>query len=131
MNCVYKIHKQNILTKNGKSIDSDLLLLGKNYFKIINKIRESPIDYIKESKSHNLYDIFIKLNPCEPLQYSENNIYDIISYLMESQEQISIIEKQNEIKSLINDGLVTNICLLETIKWLKKNEFYIKIIAYQ
>ena len=137
-NNIYKIKEQLIL-KNGKSIDNDQLLLGKKYFKIINKIRENPFDYIKESKSHNLFDIFIKLKPCEPLQYSENNIFDIISYLMESQEQISIIEKQHEIRSLINNGIVTNICLLETkslgndIKknfwfFLEENEEYIEKI---
>ena len=111
---IYKIKEQLVL-KNGKSIDSDQLLLGKEYFKIINKIRENPTDYIKESKSHNLFDTFIKIKPCEPLQYSENNIFDIISYLMESQEQISIIEKQNEIKYMINNGNVADICLLDTI----------------
>ena len=135
---IYKIKEQLVL-KNGKSIDSDQLLLGKKYFKIINKIRENPTNYIKESKSHNLFDTFIKIRPREPLQYSENNIFDIISYLMESQEQISIIEKQNEIKSMINNGNVADICLLETISigndikenfwfFLEENEEYIEKI---
>ena len=135
---IYRIKEQLIL-KNGKSIDNEQLLLGKKYFKIINEIREIPADYIKEIKSHNLLDIFKKIKPCEPLKYSENNIFDIISYLMESQEIISIIEKQNEIKSMISHGNITDICLLETISivnniqeniwfFLEENEEYIEKI---
>ena len=135
---IYKIREQLIL-KNGKSIDNYSLELGKEYFKILNKIRENPSDYIKESKSHNLFETFIKLKSYEPLLYSENNIFDIISYLMESQEKISIIEKKNEIRSLINNGIVRNICLLETISignnieenfwyFLEENEEYIETI---
>ena len=131
--------KEQLILKNGKSIDNEQLLLGKKYFKIINEIRETPADFIKEIKSHNLLDIFKKIKPCEPLKYSENNIFDIISYLMESQEQISIIEKQNEIKSMINNGNIRDICLLETISisnnikenfwfFLEENEDYIEKI---
>ena len=112
---IFKNIDEQIYLKNGKTIDSYQLILSKQYFKVINEIRESPTDYLNESKSHNLFDIFLKLKPNEPLKYSDKNILDIIYYLMESQEQTSIIERENEIKILINDGHLTNINLFKSI----------------
>ena len=106
---------EKIILKNGKSIDSSQLILSKKYFQIINEIRENPSDYINESKAHNLFEIFIKLKPSKPLKYSENNIFDIISYLEESQKKTSTIEKEKEIQSLINNGNIKNICLFQSI----------------
>ena len=104
-----------IFLKDGYFLDNDQFYISKQYFKIINEIRENPYDFINDSKSHNLFEIFIKLKPSKPLKYSENNMLEIIAYLIDSQEKTSIIEKERQIKSMINNGNIKNISLFQTI----------------
>ena len=119
--------QQIIFLENGQFLNDDQLDLGKKYFKIINEIRENPSDYINDSKSHNLFEIFMKLKPSKPLRYSENNMLAIISYLIDSQEKTSIIEKEKQIEYMINNGNIKNICLFQTITVsdnIKENFWY-------
>ena len=107
--------EEKIFLNNGKQITNEQLILNKQYFNIINDIRENPSNYINESKSHNLLEIFIKLKPSKPLRLSDNNIFTIISYLENSEEKsISYIEKEKVIKSMINNGNIKNLCLFKT-----------------
>ena len=101
---------------NGKSINNDQLILSKKYYELLNEIRENPSNFIDESKEHQLFEIFLKLKPSKPLKFSENNILDIIYYLEESQHK-SFTDEQKEkgIKSLINNGNVSNICLFQLV----------------
>ena len=69
--------EEKIFLNNGKLITNEQLILNKQYFNIINDIRENPSNYINESKSHNLLEIFIKLKPSKPLRLSDNNIFTI------------------------------------------------------
>jgi len=119
--------QQIIFLENGQFLNDDQIDLGKKYFKIINEIRENPSDYINDSKSHNLFEIFMKLKPSKPLRYSENNMLAIISYLIDSQEKTSIIEKEKQIKNMINNGNIKHICLFQTITVsdnIKENFWY-------
>ena len=108
----YSFTKEKLILKNGKSIDNALLLLSKKYFKKINEIKQNPTDFILQSKSHNLFDTFIKLSSSNPFLFAENNKFDVISYLMECKEQTSVIEKEIKLKSIINNGNIDNICLM-------------------
>ena len=101
---------------NGKSINDEQLNLSKKYYEILNKIRENPSNFIKESKEHQLFEIFIKLKPSKPLKFSENNMLDIISYLEESQKKsFSDEQKEKDVKLLINNGNISKICLFQLI----------------
>ncbi len=106
--------KEKIFLTNGKSIDEVQLLINKKYFQILNEIRQNPSNYINESKTHNLFEIFIKLKPSNLLKFSENDILDIIYFLEKSQEE-SITEKEKGVKPLINNGNITNVCLFQYI----------------
>ena len=107
--------EETIYLNNGKSISSSQLNLNKQYLKVLNDIRENPSNYINESKSHNLFDIFIKLKPSNPLRLSENNLLKIICYLEDARENpLSYIEKEEDIKKMINNGNVENLCLFQT-----------------
>ena len=108
----YSFTKEKLILKNGKSIDNALLLLSKKYFKKINEIKQNPTDFILQSKSHNLFDTFIKLSSSNPFLFAENNKFDVISYLMECKEQTSVIEKEIKLKSIINNGNINNIYLM-------------------
>ena len=103
-NNTYNNNNNNIFLKNGKFFINNQIILAKKYFELINKIRKNPSDFINYSKTYNLFEIFMKLKPSKPLKFSENNISNIISYLIEYQEKKSIFEKQNEISSMINQG---------------------------
>ena len=107
--------KEIIFLENGNYLDNNQLLISKQYFQILNEFRENPYDYINESKSHNLLEIFIKLKPSKPLKFSENNMVAIIMYLIDSQEKTSVIEKEKTIESMINNGHIKNISLFQTI----------------
>ena len=118
---------EKLFLKSGKSIDNTLLLLSKKYFQVINDIKQNPTDFILQSKSYNLFDTFINLKSSNPFLFSENNKFEVISYLMECKEQISIIEKENEIKSIINNGNVNSISLMSYISIgndVKQNIWY-------
>ena len=107
--------KENLFY-NGKSINNDQLNLSKKYYEILNEIRENPTNFINESKEHQLFEIFIKLRPSKPLKFSENDILDIISYLEESQQKsYSDEQKEKDVKLLINNGNISNICLFQLI----------------
>ena len=108
-------NKDKILLKNGKSLINNQIILAKKYFELINKIRENPSNFINDIKIYNLFEIFMKLKPSKPLKFSENNIFNIISYLEEYQEKKSIFEKQNEISSMINQGNINKINLYQTL----------------
>ena len=115
-NNTFNNNKGKIFLNNGKTlINNNQIILAKKYFELINKIRENPSDYINDSKTYNLFEIFIKLKPSKPLKFSDNNILNIISYLEEYQEKKSIFEKQNEISSMINQGNINKINLFQTI----------------
>ena len=107
--------KENLFY-NGKSINNDQLNLSKKYYEILNEIRENPTNFINESKEHQLFEIFIKLRPSKPLKFSKNDILDIISYLEESQQKSFTDEqKEKDVKLLINNGNISNICLFQLI----------------
>ena len=107
--------KEKFLLFNEKSVNKGQFHLNKKYFQLLNDVRKNPSNYINESKSHNLLEIFIKLKPSKPLKLSENNILNIISYLEDSEEKLlSYIEKENEIQSMINNGNINNLCLFQT-----------------
>ena len=108
-------NKKKLFLNNGKSINDNQLILSKEYFQIINEIRENPSNYINESKSHNLLEIFMKLKPSKALKLSENNIFNIISYLEENQEKKSIMEKESEIGQMLNNGKIKQLFLFQTI----------------
>ena len=107
--------KEIIFLKNDNYLDNEQLITSKKYLQIINEFRENPSNYINESKSHNLLEIFMKLKPSKPLKLSENNMLAIIMYLIESQEKTTLIEKESQIKSMINNGNINNICVFQTI----------------
>ena len=107
--------EEKIYLRNGKCINSSQLNLNKQYLKVINDIRENPSDFINESKSHNLFEIFIKLKPSNSLRLSENNLINILCYLEDSRGQpVSDVEKEKEIVSMINHGRVKNLYLFQT-----------------
>lgn len=106
--------KDKIFLNNCKSISSNQLILSNKYFQILNEIRQNPSNYINESKCHNLFEIFLKLKPSKSLKFSKNDILDIIYYLEKSQEK-TINEKENGVKSLINNGNINNLCLFQYI----------------
>ncbi len=123
----YTTRSEKLYLNNGKSIDNNQLLLSRKYFIIINELKQNPTEYIIQSKSHNLFDIFLKLKTSVPFIFLENNKLDIISYLMVCQEQTSIIEKEKEIKSKLNNGNINNLCLMQYITIcndVKENVWY-------
>ena len=88
--------------------------ISKEFFKILNNIRINPDKYIRDSKDHSLLEIFIKLKKGTELVYSENNNTNITKYLVDSHfEGKSIVEQENELKSLINDGNINDISLFQ------------------
>lgn len=90
-------------------------ILSLKYHEMLNEIRESPAKFITESKSYNLSDIFIKLNPSNPIKFSEQNINNIISYLeKEENSRTSIHQKERKIASMINHGNIKKISIFET-----------------
>ena len=56
----------------------------------------------------------MKLKASKSLKFSENNILDIIYFLEKSQEK-SMTEKENGVKSLINNGNIINLSLFQFI----------------
>ena len=70
-------NNNKIFLKNGKSFINNQIILAKKYFELINKIRENPSNYINDSKTYNLFEIFMKLKPSKPLKFSENNIFSV------------------------------------------------------
>ena len=110
-NVSIKIISQNNI-KKGAYNDK---ILSLKYHEILNKIRENPSQYITESKSYNLSDIFIKLKPSNPIKFSNENVNNIISYLEEVEESnISIHQKERKIANMINQGNIKKICIFET-----------------
>ena len=109
-----KIIKPNII-KKGSYNDK---ILSKKYHEIFNEIRENPSNYITESKAYNLSEIFIKLKPSNPIEYSEDNINNIISYLEDEEEtketRTSIHQKERKIASMINHGDIKKLTIFET-----------------
>ena len=92
--------------------------MSKKYHEIFNEIRENPSNYITESKAYNLSEIFIKLKPSNPIEYSEDNINNIISYLEDEEEtketRTSIHQKERKIASMINHGDIKKLTIFET-----------------
>ena len=110
-NVSIKIISQNNI-KKGAYNDK---ILSLKYHEILNKIRENPSQYITDSKSYNLSEIFIKLKPSNPIKFSNENVNNIISYLEEVEESnISIYQKERKIASMINQGNIKKICIFET-----------------
>ena len=91
-------------------------ILSKKYHELLNEIRINPSKYIAESRTYNLAEIFIKLKPNNPIQYSEENINNIISYLKEEQEETrtSIHQKERDIANMIHHGNIKKLCMFET-----------------
>ena len=105
-----KIIKTNQIKKGGYN---DKLLCTK-YHQILNEIRENPSNFIIESKSYNLAEIFIKLKPNNPIKFSEENINNIISYLKEEEDtKVSIHQKEIKIANMIHYGYIKKICMYE------------------
>ena len=107
--------REKLILKSGISIDYNVLNLNRKYVNIMNKIRKNPKNYIEESKSHNLFEIFLKLKPSQQIQFSDDNILDVISFLKENSERISVIQKEKEIAKIINDGNIQKLRLFQTI----------------
>ena len=90
-------------------------ILSKKYHEILNEIRENPSNFIMESKSYNLSEIFIKLKSSNPIKFSQENINNIISYLIEEQyANVSIHQKETIIANMINFGKIKKLCMFET-----------------
>jgi len=88
--------------------------LSQEFLNIFNDIRSSPNKYISESKDHNLSEIFFKLKPCQKLSYYENNSEEIKKYIFDSFRTRNTFEQENEIKSFINNGNISNISMFST-----------------
>ena len=90
--------------------------ISKELFNILSDIRINPEKYIIESKEHSLLGIFIKIKPSTKISYSENNIVKIRKYIFDSYFlQKSFFEQEKELKNLINNGNIKDICLFQTI----------------
>ena len=89
--------------------------ISKEFYDILNEIRINPENFIEESKSHNLFEIFIKLKPCSEIKYYNNDLSQIKKYLMKSYlKKKNISEQEKEIKNVINEN-IEEICLFQTI----------------
>ena len=111
--------KENGKLKNyNKNImgDPKYQKMSKEFFDLLNDIRTNPEKYIRDSREHSLLEIFFKLKTSSQLNYSEKNIDNIRMYLINAHfTGKSCLEQENEIKALINDGNVKNLCLFQTI----------------
>ena len=99
--------------KLKKGLYNDQILSTK-YHEILNKIRESPSNYITESKQYNLSQIFIKLKPSNPIPFSEENLNNIISFFGDDID-VTIYEKESQISKILNNGYIKNICIYAII----------------
>ena len=107
----FKIIKANQIKKEAYNDK----ILSQKYHEMLNEIRENPSNFITESKSYNLAEIFIKLKPSNPIKFSNENVNNIISYLEEVEESnISIHQKERKIANMINQGNIKKICIFET-----------------
>ena len=89
---------------------------NKEFFILLNDIRINPDKYTGDSKQHNLFENFMKLKPCKELVFSDNNINNISKYIIDNyNKNKKISEKEEEIKLLINDGNIRDICLFELV----------------
>ena len=106
----FKIIKANQIKKEAYNDK----ILSQKYHEMLNEIRENPSNFIKESKSYNLAEIFIKLKPSNLIQFSQDNINNIISYLIEEQYgSVSIHQKETIIANMINCGNIKKLCMFE------------------
>ena len=107
----FKIIKANQIKKEAYNDK----ILSQKYHEMLNEIRENPSNFITESKSYNLAEIFIKLKPSNPIKFSQDNINNIISYLIEEQyANVSIHQKETIIANMINFGNIKKLCMFET-----------------
>ena len=89
---------------------------SKEFFDILNDIRNNPEQYLRDSKEHSLLEIFIKLKPTNEITYNENNINKLKKYLINSHFlSKKIIDQEKEIISLVNDGNIKEVALFQTI----------------
>ena len=89
--------------------------LSKDFFEILNEIRLNPEKYLNESKEHNLFEIFIKLKPCQEINFVENNIDEIKKYIYQAHfMNKSINEQEKDLKKLINEN-INDLCLFRTV----------------
>ena len=94
--------------------------LGKEIFNILSDIKMNPENYINVSKDYSLLNIFIKIKPSTKLLFSENNI-EIKKYISNSYfQKKSVFDQEKGLKSLINKGIIQDICLFQFI--LKNND---------
>ena len=102
---------ENNINKNNSLYN----LLSKKFFIFFNEIRKNPQQFIKESKKHNLFEIFIKLKPCPEINLIENNIDKIKKYIINSHfKKKSIFEQEKDIKILLNEK-IKDICLFQNV----------------
>ncbi len=89
--------------------------MSKEFFDILNKMRINPGDFIEESKEYNLFEIFIKLKPCQEINFVENNIDEIKKYIYHAHfMNKSINEQEKDLKKLINEN-INDLCLFRTV----------------
>ena len=106
----FKIIKANQIKKEAYNDK----ILSQKYHEMLNEIRENPSNFITESRSYNLAEIFIKLKPSNLIKFSQDNINNIISYLIEEQYvNVSIHQKETIIANMINFGNIKKLCMFE------------------
>ena len=109
-----KLNNENL--NNSFMNDPQYQNLANDFFVLLNEIRSNPYQYIKDSRENSLLEIFIKLKPCKKLSLLENNNNKLKNYLINSYfQKKSIYDQEKEIKSLIDDGNVKELCLFQTI----------------
>ena len=87
---------------------------NKEIFMMLNDMRINPEKYIGDSKEYSLFENFMKLRPCNEMILSEDNINNIKKYIIERYPQNKkISDKEEDIKLIINDGKIKDICLFE------------------
>lgn len=87
--------------------DEEYLKMENDIFDLINEMKSNPENFIKESKTHNLFSIFIKLTPSNKFNKSDlPNIINIKSYLyLNSFQEKALSIKEKEIFELIHDEI--------------------------
>ena len=110
-----KLNNANI-NNNSFMYEPQYQKIANDFFILLNDIRINPDKYIEESRGNSLLEIFMKLKPCKNLSFSEKYNGNIKKYLINSYfKQKSIFEQEKDIKLLIDEGNIKDLCLFQTI----------------
>ena len=111
-----KLNSFNSKYDNSFLNDPQYQNIGNEFFNLLNDIRINPEKYAGDSRDYSLLEIFMKLKPCKKITLSEKNNVNIKNYLIDSHlKGKSIVEQEKEIKDLIDEGNINEICLFQTI----------------